>query len=252
MLPNQKQKYHSKALSYDEIFNHRGNLYDLAMQKFPKARELEFKALFYKNAVGDNEKIIDLPSGGAYLKNFTNPCTQIDSWEISQGFVLREGINYVQLGKINTIARKYTRAVCLATLHHIEDKQEFISQLSQTVVKGGIVHVADVADESRIKIFLEEFVHFNNDMGHRGTYISKLKTLPAPSNLEIIRREMVDVPWHFDNIFDAAIFCKLMFGLRAETSLNSIIKALQDYVGITTQGNKASLNWQLQYIDLKV
>ena len=67
----------------------------------------------------------------------------------------------------------------------------------------------------------------------------------------VIPKVLITSP-NFDNIFDAAIFCKLMFGLRAETSLNSIIKALQDYVGITTQGNKASLNWQLQYIDLKV
>ncbi len=239
---------------YDRIFDKRGNLYDLAMKQYPAVRKNEFAALFYNTPLKSTEHIIDLPSGGGYLKNHIPANVTVDSWEISEGFAPSKDINYVNINRISQdIKNKYDRGACLASLHHTEDKVGFISQLATLLKKSGIINIADVAFESGVKDFLEIFVHENNAMGHRGDYLSFEKPLHLSGNIEILRQEMVTVPWNFKDSESCAEYCRLLFGLNGTTESYSIIHALDKYVGIEDLGSKGfNINWELMYIDLLV
>jgi hypothetical protein len=237
-------------MNYEEIFHQRGHLYDRAMQSWPDARRNEFLELFKATPLKKNETILDIPSGGGYLKNYLSDDVVVDFWEISDGF-LRPGVNATNIENIaENIKIKYDRAVCLAAMHHIENKFMMLQGISETIVSGGMLHVADVAEENNIKNFLDEFVDKNNPMGHKGMYISMNERLELPENLAIKRRELVNVPWIFSDKCNCVDFIRLLFGLNEDTKAEIIIEALQDYVGLDKLGDSLVLKWQLQYIDL--
>ena len=61
--------------------------------------------------------------------------------------------------------------VCLAALHHIDDKVGFLGKLVSHTTLGSVLHVADVAQDAPIAAFLDSFVGRFNGTGHEGAYL---------------------------------------------------------------------------------
>lgn len=213
--------------------------YNMAMQKYPKAKEAEYRALFYRNPLRENERIAEVLSNESpYFKRFIPQHIEIDNFTDAEG--------------IQNIERKYDRAICLNKLHAVGDKEVFIAQVGKIVVSGGLIHLVDVSDESGIKNFLKEFVSENSNMQFKDNFLPFTRKINLPSNVQMIRREMMDVYWEFNNYMECAEYCRLLFSLNALANNNKIMNALEQYVGILEQGRKISVKWRLQYIDLKV
>ena len=232
-------------LEYGDIFEARGQPYHRAMTRYPQARRREFEQLFARRPLVEGETILDLPAGGGYLQAVVPGGCGVESYELTAGFSGKERV--LDPAKPWPMGR-FDRVVCLAALHHIDDKVGFLGKLVSHTTLGSVLHVADVAQDAPIAAFLDSFVGRFNGTGHEGAYLEH-GTFEQVEGVQIAAYEERDAAWAFDS--EAAIleFCTDLFGLQA-CPANELLAALDHYVGITADVAGPVLNWRLTYVDL--
>lgn len=229
-------------MEYKDIFRHRGQSYDLAMKKYPNARDKEFEQIFHNIPLRKNENILDVPALGGYLKKYCLEDTNVFFLDFSQSI---NSISVVSPYK-KWDTPDLDRIVCLAAVHHIENLDCFLQNLSLNLKKNGFVHIADVSINSKISKFLDDFVGPNTSTGqHKGKYYD-WKKINFPINLNIINIEERNCPWVFQSQSEMIEYCRLLFDLR-NIDDEEILIALKKYVGIENN----QINWHLTYVDLK-
>ena len=142
------------------------------------------------------------------------------------------------------------RIVCSASIHHIQNLDLFLENLSSHLKKGGLLHIADVSLNSNISIFLDEFVGKYTSTGeHKGLYYN-WKNIKFPASLSVLSITDIECPWVFQYKDDMVNFSRLLFDLQ-NISDEDILNGLQKYVGYTNTDNGVYLNWHLTYVDLQ-
>lgn len=236
---------------YADIFVKRGHLYNAAMASAKTARDFEFKQLFSKHACGDKERIIDAPSGGAYLQDFlqrTLPSREVEmiNLEFTPGFSnTPELVTPYNAWPIRP--QWADRSICLAASHHIQNLEELLNNFYHHTRPGGLIHLADVVPNSGISEFLDGFVNQHTSTGHRGIYRS-FQEYNWPSWMEIQCIEIRPCPWIFCSEEQMLEFCYKLFGLN-HSAKSTLCSTLNKLVGLSKQDNEITLNWQLAYLD---
>jgi hypothetical protein len=229
-------------MEYKDIFRHRGQSYDLAMKKYPNARNKEFEQIFYKIPLSKNEKILDVPALGGYLKKYCLYDTDVVFLDFSQSINNINVVSPYEKWNISNI----DRIVCLAAIHHIENLDCFLENLSLNIKNNGFIHIADVSINSKISKFLDDFVGPNTSTGeHKGSYYD-WKKVSFPKSLSVMDIEERRCPWEFRSEKEMIEYCKLLFDLQ-NVSNEEILNALENYIGIENN----QINWHLTYVDLK-
>lgn len=237
------------ARTYEEIFTHRGALYDRAMRGSPEARQREFEFLFRSAPVFAGDTVVDIPAGGGYLQKFVPSGVTVSGLEISAGFQ-GEPLVVPAFGDWNV--GKFSRGVCLAAAHHIEDKPRFVRKLAEHVMPGGYVHLADVVAGSRESVFLDGFIGQYNETGHQGLYLQEdADTLARSAGLQLVRDEVLDTSWRFGSLGEAVAFATLLFGVK-RCPQDSLMQMMTTLLGMRPQGGGWVVPWHLRYLDLKV
>jgi hypothetical protein len=233
-------------MEYKDIFRHRGESYDLAMRKYPDARDKEFKNIFYKIPLKKNENILDVPALGGYLKKYCLPDTNVIFLDFSQSI---NGVNVVcPYEKWNL--SPVDRIVCLASVHHVQNLDLFLENLCFHIKKNGFIHIADVSIDSQISKFLDDFVGPNTSTKeHKGKYYD-WKKVNFPASLSVIDIEQRECPWVFKSETEMTEYCRLLFDLQ-DIKDEDILFALNKYVGVTKNKNNIQINWHLTYVDLQ-
>jgi len=232
-------------LKYENIFRHRGESYDLAMKKYPNARDLEFKQLFYKTPLKENEIILDIPALGGYLKKYCLKSNEVIFLDFSKSINGIDVVSPYEKWQIQPV----DRIVCLAAVHHIENLDLFLNNMKNHLKKGGFIHLADVSNSSNLSKFLDEFVGSHTSTGeHNGKYYDWEK-VNFPKELNVVEIQTRSCPWFFDSEQNMVDYCRLLFDLRNITD-NEILIALKEYVGFEEDKDKVKLNWNLTYTDL--
>lgn len=233
-------------MEYSDIFRHRGQAYDLAMNTYPHAMDTEFNALFSRIPITKNETILDVPSLGGYLKRYCPKDTTVLSLDFAQSINNIPIVSPYEKWNIPYV----DRIVCSASIHHIQNLDLFLKNLSLHIKNGGILHLADVSYDSNIAIFLDEFVGKYTSTGeHRGFYYD-WNNVKFPIDLSVLSINNIECPWIFQSEDDMVNFCKLLFDLR-NISDKELLSGLQTYVGYTNINGNINLNWHLTYIDLQ-
>jgi SAM-dependent methyltransferase len=233
-------------MEYSDVFRHRGQAYDLAMNTYPNAMDKEFYSLFSRLPIKNNETILDVPSLGGYLKKYCLEDTTVLSLDFSQS------INDI---RIVSPYEKWNmpdldRIVCSASIHHIQNLDLFLENLSSHLKKGGLLHISDVSLNSNISIFLDEFVGKYTSTGeHKGLYYN-WNNIQFPTSLSVLSITNIECPWVFRSKDDMVNFCRLLFDLQ-NISDEDLLNGLQKYVGYTNINNDIHLNWHLTYVDLQ-
>lgn len=236
---------------YADIFTQRGHLYNAAMASAKTARDLEFRQLFYRHPCVAGERIIDAPSGGAYLQNFlqrTQPelAVEMMNLEFTHGF--SDKPNIVDPYGAWPISPQWAdRAICLAASHHVKSLEELLNNFCKHTRSGGFIHVADVETNGGIAELLDGFVNEHTSTGHRGIYRS-FHEFKWPSWMEIECVEIRPCPWVFCSEETMLDFCLKLFGVH-QSAKPKLYNTLDTLVGITTQSNHVALEWQLVYVD---
>ena len=237
---------------YADVFNVRGHKYDAAMRTFPTARDEEFRQLLKGVDTGPLKRVFDLPSGGGYLHRFIAANAQLIQFDPSAGFAT-QGVLPVDLESPELPAPGADLIVSLAALHHVSNKTGFIQAALAALRPGGWLCIGDVAAGSNITRFLDQFVGMHNGMGHSGDYLdpeSREFQTAVQQQASLVRCEVAPCPWHFANTDDLAEFCRSLFGLLAVDD-ESLLKALDAQVGITTDTTGVSLEWELLYLQFR-
>jgi cyclopropane fatty-acyl-phospholipid synthase-like methyltransferase len=238
-----------KSRSYEAIFNHRGSLYDRAMQGSPNARAREFEYLFTANRLSPNETVLDIPAGGGYLQAFVPDGVLVTGLEISEGF---QGEPLVVSTFGDWQVGKFSRGVCLAASHHMEDKPRFLKKLSEHIESNGIIHLADVVSGSKESVFLDGFIGQFNETGHQGMYLhNNSNELAEQAGLQLMRDEIKDVAWRFHSLDEALRFATFLFGVTG-CPQDYLMHMMTSLLGMHPQGEMWIVPWHLRYLDFKV
>jgi SAM-dependent methyltransferase len=240
--------------SYGDIFEQRGRLYHQAMRLHPLARAEEFQHVIRMAEVKEGDVLCDVPSGGGYLKAFLKRPTAIIHIETSTvfGHICRDnGAADVRLGRFDAIPLgdgSVDKVICLASLHHVEEKRRFFSEAHRILREGGCLTIADVRAGSAVSAFLDGFVNAFNTMGHRGDYIDP-RTCADVIQCGFAVTESLSIPfhWRFDSRQAMGRFCQLLFGIDlADTA--QVIEGIRQHVGFSDDGHDCRMNWELFFI----
>lgn len=233
---------------YEKIFRHRGESYHKAMVDFLGVRSLEFQQLFSHFPIEQGETIVDCPALGGYLKS--NIFAEVDV--ISIDYCPQSSSVLPFSAPIKE--RVANRAICLAASHHINDLPSFVSELATLVKPEGTLHLADVAHDSSIRYFLDDFVGRWTSTGHNGLWrnLSTEFSSSSYSNVKLVKVEERECPWVFQSKEQMLQFCRLLFGLDLNPSDQEILEALGGYVGVIKEGANWKVQWRLTYTDFTI
>ena len=234
---------------YHDIFELRGKLYHKAMRKFPDARANEFLSVIREARIVPGMTVVDVPSGGAYLSRHLGN-VEIIGLETSQTFakLAVERAKNVLLYENNRFPLQDActdRVLSIAGLHHVKDKCEVFSEMRRILNPGGRILVADVAEDSFVRAFLDDFVGHYCETGHSGWYFgATTRSELHDAGLKIVDDKRLDYLWCAPGMDQLAEFCRLLFGMvRADTS--TVADGIRDYLGIHELGDQVGLKWQL-------
>lgn len=232
--------------SYEAIFQERGKSYHLAMSQFPYARKNEFLELFRYRPLSTGEHVLDVPSLGGYIKTIIPEISEVISLDFSAPW--KSEVKHVKPLEDWNLGASCQRAVCLAAMHHMEDLTGFLENLSRHILPGGVIHLADVWKNSRIRTFLDGFVDRHTTTGHRGLY-RDWHSESFPAQLKPSNPGLRTCPWIFKNDHDMALFCKHLFCIQ-DVSDEEIIDVLTHEIGVTRMPQHLQLEWELDYVEL--
>jgi len=244
------------ATDYSDIFALRGQLYHQAMQRFPDARAQEFQAVIAEADIATNTTVVDFPAGGAYISRYLDDVNLI-GLEVSQIFVdlakeQRQNVVLCTNDYFPLETASADRVVSIAGLHHIHDKGVVFAEMRRLLKPTGRLVVADIAEDSYVRQFLDVFVDRYSDTGHSGWYFGKsTRSQLEDAGFNIVGDKRLNYFWCADDIEQLAQFCRLLFGMvRADTA--TVAQGIHDYLGMQQSGNQASLNWQLHCFTCEV
>jgi hypothetical protein len=233
-------------MEYENIFRHRGQSYDLAMNRYPNARYQEFNQLFARYPITKNETILDVPSLGGYLKKYCPEDTTVLSLDFSESINNISVVSPYEKWNVSNV----DRIVCLASIHHIQKLNLFLDNIALHIKDKGFIHLADVSLDSNISIFLDEFIGKYTSTGeHKGLYYN-WNNIAFPKNLSVLSISNIECPWVFESVIDMINYSRLLFDLQ-NISDTEILEGLNKYIGYKTINDKVYLNWHLTYVDLQ-
>ncbi len=236
---------------YAEIFELRGSRYDKAMRQHPKARDEEFKQIISRACLTSTESVADVPAGGGYLKSYLpdgcmwlghEPCSSFTS----HGNTFSEKNKLLPLPWDN---ENIDIAMSLAGVHHIEDKRPLFLEINRVIKPGGRFVLSDVATDSAVAYFLDDYVGKYNSTGHQGIFLDEitLKELKE-SNWIINTSEQVNFHWKFDDLEEMEIFCNDLFDI-GRVKKGQTIKAIEDLLSVSELPDGSfGMNWSLRTI----
>lgn len=218
---------------YDDIFtDERARLYDLAMQEIaPHARDHEFLETLKYISPSKGDVILDYPSGGGYLQNYTE--AQVLECDPS-GWGGKKTI-----GDLEDCSVGYVLSV--VGLHHYtpEQRSDLYSDFKRVLKPGGELVITEVIKGSSIDGFLNVFVNQYNSQGHDGIFLDDKEG-------DILRhvgfkatQHHNEYEWCFENEPQIYAYFKALFCLDLADD-NDIAKAIDQY--LERRGN--SILWQ--------
>lgn len=238
------------TLDYHDIFELRGRLYHQAMRKYPDARSNEFRSVIREAGIAPGMTVVDVPSGGAYLSRYLDDAELI-GLETSQTFaqLANEKPGNVLLFDNNRFPLKgasVDRVLSIAGLHHVENKCALFAEMRRILKPGGRIVAADVAGDSAVRNFLDDFVGRYCATGHSGWYFgADTRAELREAGLKIVDEKRLDYLWYAPNMEQLADFCRLLFGMvNADT--HTVADGIRNHLGTRETDDRTGLNWQLQ------
>jgi SAM-dependent methyltransferase len=240
--------------TYADIFEKRGAAYHEAMRRFPTARDKEFGTMVDLLQPGSQDLIVDMPSGGGYLRSyFPRPSTQLIAVETTQSFFEqcledeRTERRLCALDDTKLPTSSVDAVVSMAGMHHVDNRPAVFAEVHRILRPGGRFCVADVEEGSVWDDFLDTFVNDHSSMGHTGAFIND----PFRSDLQdscfrIVSDELVEYTWDFETTQEMITYCTLMFGLDKATP-DQVEAGINTYQGYEVN-NRCQMNWGLRFI----
>ena len=237
---------------YKEIFEQNGASYHHAMKTWPRVRDEEFAAaLSYLKGKGG--KILDVPAGGGYLKAYLPDGWSYLGKDFSGGF----GTSHNLVVKCSEIdlgvpASSFDAVICLAAMHHVENKEAFFNAVKKALKPDGIFLIGDVIKDTKEAEFLNGFVNDWNSLGHDGDFIDQkrdMKLLQDYGFKSDYKRK--DYHWNFDDKHQAFHYFRHLFTLNKNPSDDQLEKAIEK-LETSSCSHHFRNQWSLGFIEARL
>lgn len=248
--------------TYKEIFDVRAHQYHLAMKLAPSARDEEFlnsiAVLETQKKLKKSDVIIDIPSGGCYLKKYLPSEINYIACEESESFIKQTEydkniqVEYFQDNLLTQIKSDSIDVLfSIAGLHHNPNLKKLFSEISRVLRGDSFAVLADVRKGSKQDFFLNQFVDQNSSFGHKGIFLDEkiIDDLKA-SRLEVVTDKICEYYWHFADEEKMVLFCRNLFGID-KASDEKILESIKFHLGVEYGEGKVSLSWSLRNILVK-
>ncbi|MBL4570031.1 MAG: class I SAM-dependent methyltransferase [Alcanivorax sp.] len=240
---------------YHDIFDLRGQSYNIAMERFPDAREVERSILLDLLVAQPGEKIIDAPAGGGYLADelarlgATPVCIE-PSENFAQPLSGRFETYLSDIYNMPPLLCPVDKVGSLAGLHHLDHDQvqAFFDCSYRALKAGGVIAVADVLEGSPVAEFLNGPVDKWSETGHEGMFYKAhdFTGYLKRAGFRNITEKHEDFLWQFDCFDDLVTCCQLLFGLVKAEKVE-IASTLVEMLGVTECERGVGLKWSLLY-----
>lgn len=244
--------YDNDKVKYANIFNQRGLDYHKAMLMLPRSRDNEFLNIANQVEYLSEMTIIDMPSGGNYLKAFLPKNVKVIPLETSSVFANIGDTQICDWSHFPFENNTIDVVFCCAAMHHVssDDRIKFQQEVTRVLKTGGKLVVADVQKDSKMDTFLNGFVDKQNSMGHQGVFLDANFTKEfASENLIVLKDSIIDFPWILSTDVKMSMkYVQLLFGLD-KASNKQIENYLKENLNLKLNSdNKLQIDWQLRYI----
>ena len=235
---------------YQKIFIKRANDYHYAMQNYPDVRSFEFQSLISTTDFSNIKKVLDIPSGGGYLKKYLPKNIELVSADFSEGFT-NENIQLANPSQFSYSDNSFDLVLSLSGLHHLNDVPKFVHECLRILKDNGSFIFSDVRKDSPVDFFLNEFVNKYNSLGHDGLFFTENSFSEFPLLQEkIIRTQYNQYPFVFKDKSEMLCFFSLFFGLD-KANENIIYDGIRDILGIKSTENGIEVDWGLIQFEFK-
>ena len=235
---------------YQKIFEKRANDYHWAMQKYPNVRVHEFENLISNFDFSNIKNVLDIPSGGGYLKNYLPENIELSSADFSEGFI-NENIKLANPTHFPYSDNSFDLVLSLSGMHHLNDMSKFVNECLRVLKENGTFIFSDVKKESSVDLFLNEFVNKYSSLGHNGIFFTENSFNDLPLLQEkIVRTQYNQYPFLFKNKDEMISFFLFFFGLD-KANENIIYDGIRDILGIKTTLNGLEVEWGLIQFEFK-
>lgn len=244
--------FNNGKISYSDIFNLRGLDYHKAMMLLPHARDHEFKNIIEEVTVFPNMTIVDMPSGGNYLKSYLPDDVNIIPLETSEVFAKLGNTEVCNWSQLPLQSNSVDVFFCCAAFHHVEedDRLKFRDEVTRVLKPNGKLVIADVHLGTTVDHYLNKFVNKNNSMGHLGWFLDEsFGAKYTTKSLQLKNNTLKEFPWYLSNNLETSmLYMKLLFGIdKANTSTLSAY--LKENLGLKQDiNNLYRINWCLKYV----
>lgn len=159
-----------------------------------------------------------------------------------------QDISYFETGKTSLPDSVADTVTSIATLHHYDEKKEMaFREFSRLLKPGGMLVVADVADNTAPQRYFDGFIHHVCSVGHDHRFLDKQQTkdLCKRANLKLLDWRLEFVPWVFDGEEQAMSFLHTLHDATCtpQESLEGAMRYLETF----KLENKFALSWELFY-----
>ncbi len=240
-----------ESKGYSDIFNQRGRDYHKAMVMLPNARDNEFLNVIDQLDLFDGMVIVDMPSGGNYLKSYLPDSVTVVPLETSEIFAQ---LGRTRVCKWSSLPLNYASVdavICCAAFHHVEqdDRELFRSEVTRVLRPGGKLVIADVNQGSAVDRYLNGFVDTHNSMGHEGWFLTDSFGKDFSTDaLALVSDDYRTFDWKFsDDMAESMTYMKLLFGID-NASLDDLSNYLEEHLGLRRGSDGVyKMDWSLRY-----
>lgn len=237
---------------YDELFALRGAAYDRAMHAFPGARRMEFQQAVERMPFVPGMVVADVPAGGGYLKPYLPPDCKWWPHEPCASFNAHgadsAGLNDGHFLPLPWDAGSVDAVFSIAGVHHFEDKRPLFTELHRVVKPGGALVLSDVAADSAVARFLDDYVGSCNSTGHEGHYLDEQTLVELTSTgWQVELCEVVACPWVLPDTAAMVEFCRGLFDIRRSTPIETA-EAIKRHLGNSNSQEGLEMQWSLMTI----
>lgn len=194
--------------------------------------------------------ILDLPSGGGYLRPYLPPGTTYLPAETIFEYAGQEELLICDWLNLPLSNASIDVIISLAALHHLIDgRSTFYREMRRVLAPGGRFAIADVAEGSPPARWLDDFVAHASSEGHVARFFRCDEvTQLREAGFQPVSCEQVEYPWVFASRQEMVDFCRGLFRLD-RVSDAEIAAAIDHYLGVTEgPGGGIEMAWSLLHI----
>jgi SAM-dependent methyltransferase len=193
--------------------------------------------------------VLDVPAGGAYLKEYLPARFEYRSYEPVASF---KDIAQVDRERERALlpfpqhSQSVDVVVSVAGVHHFQDKNPLFTEMARVTRPGGQLILADVHQQSDVATFLDGYVDANNSTGHRGFYLGEhtLEEL-GRCGWRVLSAERKHYHWVFNSRQQLAEYCHLLFDI-CHSDLAQTRTQIEKELGVDTMAdNQTGMRWDL-------